>query len=300
VLELYPPRATPLSDLALQDADHDGKPLQIIDIRVEISIDGVPLDCYTISSNMAGAQSKRGRKRHVQQPLFRHGGKRKGAGRKPPIGGRAGASHNKRPEVEAKQALHVVLRVVAAVGGMRRRAIYKAIRAASITAAKRGRFRIVHISIQQTHVHLLVEAENKLALARGMLGFQISAARNINTVLSEDKFRRRRGRVFVDRYHLVVISSPTQARHALSYILNNWRKHREDRGDLTRRWKLDWFSSAAMFPGWREHRDDPALCEVHKDYEPLVVVPPRSWLLREGWALAGAISTREMPSKRRS
>jgi REP element-mobilizing transposase RayT len=247
----------------------------------------------------AKAKSKRGRKRHVQQLLFRHGGKRKGAGRKP-TGARAGTSHKKRPEVEARQALHVVLRVAAAVGGMRRRAIYKAIRAASITAAQRGRFRIVHISIQQTHVHLLVEAENKLALARGMLGFQISAARNINTVLGEDASRRRRGRVFVDRYHLVVISSPTQARHALSYVLNNWRKHREDRGDLTRGWKLDWFSSAAMFPGWREHHEDPALCEVHKDYEPLVVVPPQSWLLREGWALAGAISSRETPSQRRS
>jgi REP element-mobilizing transposase RayT len=243
------------------------------------------------------AKAKRGRRRHIQQELFRHGGKRKGAGRKP-VGLQAGASHKKRPEVEARQALHVVLRVVSAVGGMRRRNIYKAIRAASITAAQRGRFRIVHISIQQTHVHLLVEAENKRALARGMLGLQISAARNINAVLGEDGHCRR-GRVFVDRYHLVVIESPTQARHALSYVLNNWRKHREDCSSVTRGWKLDWFSSAAMFPGWHEHSDDKALCEVHQDYEPLVVVPPKSWLLREGWMLAGTISTREVPSKRR-
>ena len=34
----------------------------------------------------------------------------------------------------------------------------------------------------------------------------------------------------VDRYHLVVIESPTQARHASSYGLDSWRKHREDRG----------------------------------------------------------------------
>ena len=246
---------------------------------------------------MVAAKSKRERKRHVQRELVWHGGKRKGAGRKP-VGPRAGASHKKRPEVKADQALHVVLRVVAAVGGMRRRNIYKAIRAASITAARRGWFRIVHISIQQTHVHLLVEAENKLALARGMSGFQISAARNINTVLGGERGQRRCGRVFVDRYHLVVITSPTQARHALSYVLNNWRKHREDCSPATRGWKLDWFSSAAMFPGWREHHDDKALCEVHRDYEPLVVVPPGSWLLREGWERAGTISVREVPSKR--
>jgi len=44
--------------------------------------------------------------------------------------------------------------------------------------------------------------------------------------------------------------------------------------------------------------NDKALCEVHKDSEPLVVVPPRSWLLREGWELVGTISAREVPSKR--
>jgi REP element-mobilizing transposase RayT len=244
------------------------------------------------------AKSKRGRKRHLQQELCWHGGKRKGAGRRP-VGARAGTSHKKRPEVESTQALHVVLRVSAAVGGMRRRSMYKAIRAASITAALRGRFRIVHISIQQTHVHMLVEAENKVALARGMLGFQISAARHINTALGDDTLGPRRGRVFVDRYHLVVIESPTQARHALSYILNNWRKHRQDRSDATRGWKIDWFSSAATFPGWQELRDDKALCEVHKDYEALVVVPPRSWVLSVGWERAGTISAREVPSQRR-
>ena len=247
---------------------------------------------------MVAAKLKRGRKRHIQQELPTHGGKRKGAGRKP-VGARAGTSHKKRPEIQAKHALHVVLRVTSAIGGMRRRNMYRAIRAASITAALRGRFRIVHISIQQTHVHLLVEAENKLALARGMLGFQISAARHINKALCDATLGRRRGRVFVDRYHLVVITSPTQARHALSYVLNNWRKHREDCGPATRGWKIDWFSSAATFPGWRELAYDKTLCEVHKDYEALVVVPPQSWVLSEGWQRAGTISARDVPSKLR-
>src|SRR5262249_56829010 len=103
-------------------------------------------------------------------------------------------------------------------------------------AGLRARFRIVHVSIQRNHVHMLVEADSKLALARGMQGFQISAARNINTLLGPDKYRRRRGPVFADRYHLEVITSPRQARHALSYVLNNWRKHREDRSGLASTW----------------------------------------------------------------
>ena len=115
---------------------------------------------------MAATKSKRVRKRDVQQELFRHGGKRKGAGRKPK-GRRAGARHQKRDDFNARHPLHVVMRVVPAVGNMRRRELYKAMREATITAALRERFRIVHISLQRTHVHMMVEAKDKLALARG-------------------------------------------------------------------------------------------------------------------------------------
>src|SRR5690349_21288775 len=197
--------------------------------------------------------SKRGRKRHVQQSLFRRGGKRKGAGRKPK-GARAGSPHDKRPTIKPSQALHVVMRIVPAVGGLRRRKIYKAMRDATITAALRERFRIVHISLQRTHVHMLVEAEHKATLARGMQGFQISAARNINSALGDGK-RRRRGKVFADRYHLEVITSPTRARHAIAYVLCNWRKHGEDRAGLPSTWLVDPFSSGILFPDWKELQD---------------------------------------------
>jgi REP element-mobilizing transposase RayT len=105
--------------------------------------------------------------------------------------------------------------------------MYHAMREATITAAMRERFRIVHISLQGSHVHVLVEAEGKDSLARGMQGFTISAARNINTVLG-DGARRRRGKVFADRYHVEVITTPRRARHAIGYVLSNWRHHRED------------------------------------------------------------------------
>src|SRR6185436_17379510 len=95
---------------------------------------------------------------------------------------------------------------------------------------------------------------NKQALARGMQSFQISAARNINTLLGH-LCRRRRGRVFVDRYHLEVITTPRRARHALSYVLGNWRKHGEDRQGLASTWLIDPFSSAISFPDWKELED---------------------------------------------
>ena len=248
-------------------------------------------------SSMAASRSKKERRRHVQQELFRRGGKRRGAGRKSKRV-RPGARHEKRPKIKPQYALHVVMRVVPAVGSMRRRSMYKAMRDASIIAALRQRFRIVHISIQRTHIHMLVEADTKLALARGMQGFQISVARNVNTALGVDRYRRRRGPVFADRYHLEVITSPKQARCALSYVLNNWRKHREDQQGLARTWLVDPFSSGASFPDWLELEGKAMMWPIRATYDPLIVYRPRSWLLRDGWKLHGPISVRDVPSKR--
>src|SRR3979490_2752681 len=107
-----------------------------------------------IHESMRSATSKRKRKRHVQQDLFRRGGKRRGAGRKPK-GARAGERHEARPDFKPYHALHVVMRVAPGVGSLRRRRLYKAMRDATITAALRERFRIVHISLQRNHVHML-------------------------------------------------------------------------------------------------------------------------------------------------
>jgi REP element-mobilizing transposase RayT len=224
------------------------------------------------------------------------GGKRRGAGR-PPKGPRAGSPHKQRPFLHARYPVHVTLRVVDAVGNLRRRCVYQAIREATLTTALREDFRIVHLSIQRTHVHLLVEACDKAALARGMQGFQVSAAKHLNAAISKGRpGPRRRGAVFPDRYHAEIITSPRQARHALSYVMNNWRRHHEDRKAPMSSWTIDWFSTAAMFPGWAEYRDEPFLWRGPATYDPLVVYQSRTWLLREGWKRSGPISCHEVPS----
>lgn len=70
-----------------------------------------------------------------------------------------------RPFLHARYPVHVVLRVIAAVGNLRRRCTYQAIREATLTTARREDVRIVQLSIQRTHVHLVVEAADKRALA---------------------------------------------------------------------------------------------------------------------------------------
>jgi hypothetical protein len=105
--------------------------------------------------------------------------------------------------------------------------------------------------------------------------------------------------VFPDRYHAEIITSPTQARHALSYVMNNFRKHREDQVMPMASWAIDWFSSAITFPGWAEYGDEPFLWRGPPTYDPLIVYQPRTWLLREGWKVSqcGSISVFEVPGR---
>ena len=214
--------------------------------------------------------------------------------------------------ISARYPIHIVMRVVPAIGSLRKRLMYQALRYATITVALRaelraetdGAFRIIHISIQRTHVHMLVEADNKLALSRGMQSFQISAAKHLNRAASVKRIKageaRRRGTDFPDRYHQEIIRNPTQARRALAYVLNNWRKHREDEASLeARTWRVDPFSTGALFTGWRERVGEPFLWKTPVTYEPLVVYLPSTWLLQKGWLRGGGpFSVHDVPSKR--
>ncbi|HEY4244877.1 MAG TPA: transposase [Kofleriaceae bacterium] len=217
----------------------------------------------------------------MQEELFkreRRGGKRAGAGRKPK-NGRAGVSHARRAEVRASWPVHVTLRVGRDVPYLRKRSVWRAIAKATIAATKSGAMRVVHASVQHDHLHILVEAESRDALATGMHAFQISAAHWINRVA------KRRGRVFADRYHTHVLKTPREARNAIKYVLSNWRKH----GEAAHcRWAIDPFSTGYGF--WTEQ-------EPPRDYEPLPTAQAESWLLRIGWQRAGAISPFEVPSQ---
>jgi REP element-mobilizing transposase RayT len=186
----------------------------------------------------------RARKRHVQQEIRwqNKAGDLRGRSRERNATGKAkrgrprkpgaGVSHAKRPELPANAALHITLRVVAEIARarLRTREAYAAIREAAITVLRHEAFHIVQLSIQGTHVHLLVEVANREALSLGMKAFEISAAKHINAAMSRAGTwwerrtgrvvgQRRKGRVFADRYHEERIKSPAQARNALAYVL---------------------------------------------------------------------------------
>jgi len=141
----------------------------------------------------------------------------------------------------------------------------------------------VQMSIQRNHVHLLVEADHKEALSRGMQGFSISAAKRVNAAITARTGVRRRGKVVDDRFHARPLTSPRAVRHALAYVLNNHRRHGEDRVGVARTWKADPFSSGPVFFDWKELEGSPFLWPLRPTYQPLLVLRPRTWLLARGW-----------------
>jgi len=105
--------------------------------------------------------------------------------------------------------------------------------------------------------------------------------------------------VIGDRYHARQLTSPRAVRNAIAYILCNWRHHGEDRSDFARTWKVDPFSSGALFFGWKELEGSPILWPLRPTYLPLIVLRPRTWLLAKGWSqFHPLISVREVPGDR--
>src|SRR5262245_59482050 len=92
-----------------------------------------------------------------------------------------------------------------------------------LAAASHSGFRILQFSVQDDHVHLIVEADDSRALRRGLRGLAIRAAPVVNRALE------RRGPVWKDRYHARELTTPRAVRHALVYVLMNIRKHRGGR-----------------------------------------------------------------------
>lgn len=129
----------------------------------------------------------------TRRPARTWGGARTGAGR-PARGPIASEPHRARPPVSAHFPVHVTARVVPAAAGLHRGRAYRAIRRALIVSLARADFRIVELAVRARSIELVVEADDRLALARGMQGFQVAAARHLNRTLA------RSGTVFPDRY----------------------------------------------------------------------------------------------------
>jgi hypothetical protein len=106
--------------------------------------------------------------------------------------------------------VHVTARVIAAAAPLSRRVAYAAIRRALRRSLARADFRIISLVVRACRIEALVEADSAFALARGMQGFQVAAARRLN------RAHRRHGTVFPDRYRMRVLATRAAVRAILA------------------------------------------------------------------------------------
>ena len=138
--------------------------------------------------------------------------------------------------------------------------------------------RLNQFSLQSNHIHLILEADDREALSRGLKGISVRVARALNRLWN------RRGKVFSDRFHARPLRTPREVRSALAYVLHNAKHHG------LRLLGVDPYSSGLWFDGWRQgfvlRGDGPGARAM-------------TWLLREGWRRHGLIGIEEDPDGRR-
>jgi REP element-mobilizing transposase RayT len=184
--------------------------------------------------------------------------------------------HDTRPEHARRHPVHVTLRLERGLPSLRRPRTLDLLLRVFRALRVREDFRLVQFSIQTNHLHLIVEAEDRHALSRGMRGLGVRLARRLN------RSWRRRGRVLAERYHARALKTPREVRAALVYVLANARRHGIVYAGPDR------FASGTWFDGWRGFRATLGLA-----------LPPvraaETWLLRVGWRRLGRIGLREAP-----
>lgn len=253
----------------------------------------------------------------------RWGGARVGAGR-PRKAGRSNVAHRARPPHRKDWPVLVTLRT--GCRSLRSQFVYPTVRGA-IAATKQARsfrplrrassrrdskspwsteakaeaeaevsFRVCEFSVQDEHIHLLVEASSRLALERGIRGLSIRLAKRVNQLLFQQ------GRFISDRYHAMPLKTPRAVRNALVYVIGNFRKHGHGRGRCGR--SVDPYSSAPYFGGFVEFADVSGE-DLAGRLVPQALAPPseapveraRTWLLGRGWLRYGKLSVWEEPKK---
>lgn len=206
------------------------------------------------------------------------GGARKGAGR--PRGPRPKVHHRKRDAFRKGQPLHLTVRLRA--GGMRLEKVHAAVRQVLTDLHDlRSDFRVIDYSIQDDHLHFVVEADTAAALRFGGYALPIRLGKRINAALG------RSGRLLADRHHRRTLATPREVKNGRAYVLLNRRRHLAKRNRPIEA-GIDPFSSGAWFDGWSR----PVQCE-QKGRCP--VQPPRTWLAGTGWRRRGLLSPSEIP-----
>ena len=197
------------------------------------------------------------------------------AGRKDRAGPRMG--HDRRARHDARHPVLLTLRAARGVPSLRSRGLFTAVRDA-ITQTGDAAFRVLHFSVQQDHVHAILEGDSHDALVAGIRGLVIRIAlavkrvarvRKVWAIATTHARWRRRARFATRSPTCCSTSGSICARRPASIL-------------------------AAQGPGSAAGRvaTNPAAA-------PAPTSAARTWLAATGWRRLGLIHTHEQPGSAR-
>ncbi len=184
------------------------------------------------------------------------------------------------------------------VPSLRVERVVRALEATFAAGCSRPGFRLVHYSLQGNHAHLIVEAQDREAIGRGMKAIGARLALAVNRVTGHA------GRVLADRYHLRLLRTPREVRNALRYVLLNARHHvaklrdrlARSRAAVAAQVRLDPASSARWFDGWKAGSAAvPNTPERSAATRKPPVARARTWLMTIGWRRHGLLDPADVP-----
>lgn len=184
--------------------------------------------------------------------------------------------------------MHVTARMVRGAPSLRGQLVWGALRGIFRRASEKG-FRLLRFSAQGDHLHVIVAADDGVALARGVQRLLSRIAMTVNALA------RRAGSVWRERHHRRVLKKPRQVRNALVYVLFDDRRHQvpgQNGWELAMA-SLDPCSSAFWFDGWSPACPPPP-AQIAAAGASLVAAPA-TWLAGEGWRRRGLLRFDEIP-----
>ena len=120
-------------------------------------------------------------------------------------------SHETRPEVAGP--IHVVWRIRRGLPGLRTPRALRRLERAFRLGKERDGFALLHYSIQNDHLHLIVEVKNRRKLSKGLQALGIRLAKALNSL-----WHRRKGGVFAERYFALALASCRQIWRTVRYV----------------------------------------------------------------------------------
>src|SRR5581483_975826 len=151
------------------------------------------------------------------------GGRRDGAGRKRIRS--EGVAHRSRPPLASRIPVHVTMRMCKGVLYLRGSRAFRVIERELRRGLGRFHSGVTHFSVQSNHIHLIIESSDERRMTAAIKSLSIRLAKSLNRLM------KRHGQVIAERYDTHYLRTPSEVRHAVTYVLRNHTKHTGAHGE---------------------------------------------------------------------